>query len=208
MVNWVRTKLIPRSLPGRILLIGSIVISFSIYSIKLILNETNPIPLGFICLPILCVIGILVFSYFLGTIAFIFIPEGHYSPMATLIVGVIIALFFPTPPTYEIRLFKCHRSNFELLVDEARQQKLTHDQKCRLERSYAIPTEFKKLSEKCIYVDYQPYFSVEFRPRTYMQTIIYTENPEQIHDLIGCNPDAGDLVKPLDKNWFFCSASP
>jgi hypothetical protein len=160
-------------------------------------------------LPVVSIIVLPLIAYFIVTIIYAFKTGGHPTPLIVLILGIILAVLLPTPPQYEIRIFNSHRTNYENLVNLAREHRLEHSQRCNIDRSYEPPVEYKQLSADCILVDYQPFFSVQFAPRIYTEQIVYIEDPNRIEDVMGCNiPQDGDYHKQLDKNWYYCSMHP
>jgi hypothetical protein len=158
-----------------------------------------------IFIPVICILALLAFGYFGVTLAYGFMAGGHPIPMVVFIVGEILALSLPLPPQYEIRLFKSHRTEYEQLVTLAQNHQLSHGQWCEVDPEFKTPAEYKKLSGECILVDYEPFFSVQFWPRSYTDQIVYIEDPNQIDDVWGCNSLDGDEInRQIDLNWFLC----
>jgi hypothetical protein len=202
--------LIPQSTSGRLLLVVSILASAAVYLFRFALYDLIPsIVAGLLCVTSGCILpllaSLLAVGYFGVTLAYGFKAGGHPMPTIVLIVGVILALSLPLPPPYEIRLFKSHQTEYEQLVTLAQNHQLSHGQWCEVDPEFKTPAEYKKLSGECILVDYEPFFSIRFRPRSYTDQIVYIEDPNQIDDVWGCNSlDDNEHNKPIGLNWFYC----
>jgi len=198
----------PLSFRGRLLVILSLVMALIIYFVRVTLNDVFPILGDFFCLLIpiafLCLIASIIYLVF--TIWFGLHRGGNASPVIVLIAGLIFAVVLPIPPRYEEGLFTRHREEFEKIVELARSSQLEHSSECSIWRSFAVPDGFERLSANCIFVDYEPFLTVEFQPRHYMDKLIFTEGPSEIENKIGCGPD--DYREILDENWFLCHMSP
>jgi hypothetical protein len=186
----------------------SLVVAIIIYFIRVTLNDVIPTPgnLSYLLIPIACLSLIASIIYLVFTIWFALHHGGHASPMIVLVTGVILAVVFPIPPPYEEGLFNRHREEFEHIVELARNSQLEHSSECSIWRSFVVPNGFEKLSADCIFVDYEPFLTVEFQPRNYMDKLVFIEDPSEIEDTIGCGP--GDYRETLDENWFVCHMSP
>ena len=202
--------LIPTSQTGRFLLIVSCIISCVVYLGKFLSTDmiwSNALGMAYI--PVFCIAGITLLVYLIITIVYCFSPNGHAAPLAFFIVGSIIAFTLPVGPRYEERLFNAHRSDFEQILHLARNGNLSHSQNCEPTRAFETPAEYKSFLGNCVYVDFQPFFSVQFWPRSYMEKIVYVEDKSLINEVMGCYSSYdGYGYQQMDKNWYLCSESP
>jgi hypothetical protein len=128
------------------------------------------------------------------------LPAGVF--WAGIIVVVLLPLPFPPrPPTPEEKLFLAHRSDFEQVVEFARDNKLAVAiPDCPA--GYFPPAEYQFVSAaQCMFVDYGDNgLTVQFAPFDAYHRIVYvarvTEKP--------CDEAYGSTEKKLDDHWYVC----
>jgi hypothetical protein len=208
MINFLKF-LTPSSSSGRLLLTTSIIFSVATYLTKFLIRDTIwSNATGMLCLPVIPIVGTTLIIYLIITIYYCFKPHGHIAPLVVFVFGLIIAIYLPVGSGYEERLFNAHRPDFEQVVLLARSGKMSHSQDCDNEWTFELPIENKNVLGECIYVDYQPFFSVQFLPRSYIEKIVYIEDQTRIKEVMSCDSDNEGSFQQMDKNWFLCTESP
>jgi hypothetical protein len=194
---------IPSSYSGRLLLVASLVIAGAVYGLRLLATRMADPAIIFCVLT--CLLPLPAVAFFLITVMHGFQAGGHPAPMIVLVLGLLLAIVLPTPPPYtEQRFFTSHRSEYAQLVELARNHNLEHSTRCVYDNLFEAPADYAKLSNDCLDVDYEPFFSVRFAPRSYDQIIVYSADPARIHEVYGYH-HADSLIEKLDENWFYCS---
>jgi hypothetical protein len=119
-----------------------------------------------------------------------------------LIIFMICALFSWLLPSIspEDVSFSLHRTNYENVVEMARQHELEQGEYCQQEE-YILPDGFEDLSRNtCIIVIYDPEFEVLFNPKVPGRFLIYTD---RLSVNTFCN-GFGSIDKEINNHWYIC----
>lgn len=151
----------------------------------------------------LCFGAILLFGI---TVAFIVSLSllKNYSILSFCVVTIFVSFFIPRPIPEKIHLF-LHRSEYEAVVELARNHQLGHKGDCQY--AYVLPDEYSNLSyskNNCIFVEYEPAFVVEFEPLFSRRLLVYAETPEAIEEYISCGGSDGLGYSQIEENWYRC----
>jgi hypothetical protein len=176
--------------------------------------ERGPYGLGWLIIcPIPC--GAIVLVAALIIVLAVHIVRRTKQITLALVIGVevIAALLIPLPPLPrpvfpEETFFAAHRTEFEEVVNLARQDSLEcGDRGCE----YApriLPDEYNHLSERgriYVYREIQlDNFFVEFNPFTFYYPIIYFQTPDDVNLPQHSICQLGRWVRQLDEHWWLC----
>ena len=183
----------------------SVLTAVGIYLLRFQWNRIPPLGMagGFILILLapLCCFPISFIAYQM-LIAFKY-GKKHWTPLVFLLGSISIAMVYPTPPTFEEEIFFQYRADYEYLVELARGNQLLHNEDCRA--AFAPPIGYKHLVGKCIYIDLEPAFIVEFTPRSFYRPLVFFDDPTTIEFSVGACHEDGGVSKQLDEHWFICN---
>ena len=153
--------------------------------------------------PALCIVPFLIQLVTLGY--YLLRLHGHAAPAVLLVGGLLLLRFLPTPPTIEEISFTWQRSEYESIVQLARNSQLQHGQDCIAQDQFTPPPTYYELSGKCIHVLNRDGIVVEFAPRSWERPIIYLPTPPTNPDS-ACRVQHGEgrVFKRLSEHWFIC----
>jgi hypothetical protein len=165
-------------------------------------------PLGFFALPALCPFSVIavtaVFGLFLLSLISIHRTRSAI-PILVLIIGVFLAFQLPLssrPPTPEEEFFLAQRSDFETVVQLARQAKLEQALP-NCPAGYHAPLEYQFVSSAaCMFVNTydDSGLTVVFRPFESYHPIVYVDKPTKFP----CNEQDAFIEKQIDDHWYVC----
>lgn len=146
---------------------------------------------------------LLVLSTVVATFLYSFSPHGHPLPLVILFVGGIISMTAPLPPSPAQTAFYRYQSEYEAVVELARQRELGHEGHCGY--AYSVPDQYDHLTEECVFVEYQPALAVTFHPPSSHRVIVYAETKDALAVVGKCNGDYGSTFGQLETEWFLCT---
>ncbi len=161
---------------------------------------------GFLVLalaPIIVLALIALGAFVVVTVSYAFRKKGHPLPIIVLIVGGILSETAALPPSPAATAFYQHRSDYEALVEMARQHNLVHDGICQ--GAYSPPAKYRLLTRDCVFVETRRGLAVSFEPPSSAYVIAYAENLEALRTLIYCDGRHGIMKSQLDSSWYVCS---
>jgi hypothetical protein len=187
------------------------------YVAKILINQSLEYDRGaglwfFLC-PLSCVMGVGFIVLLIPLTIIAGRRAQHAAPAVVLIVGLGLSIFLPLPPLPkpvfpEEVLFINHRSDFEAVINLARQDKLecVADWGCEVDARKLSP-DFVHLSNKGVVGVSHPLgrLTVVFRPLDSYYPIFYFEQPEDRN--LFWNSDCWDsrYTRKLDEHWYLCA---
>ncbi len=162
--------------------------------------------LGFLLVAMVPVILLGLFAlaaFAIFAIAYAIRKGGHPLPLIILIVGSIWSETASLPPSPAETTFYQYRSDYEAVVELARQQQLGHEGYCQY--AFAVPSKYRYLTRECVFVEHNHGLAVLFRPPTSQRDIAYAESIDALHDLITCDGEHGSMFRQLESNWYICT---
>jgi hypothetical protein len=130
----------------------------------------------------------------------------NYLGLTILAVATtIVVACSPTPAQDrpEMQLLEARRSDYEHLVQLARQDQLPHSEKCS-GFSFSPPEGYEALARECIVVGTYNWFSVSFAPQDARHQIVYMDDPSKVKFHSACETQDGVILRQFDANWFLC----
>ncbi|MEO8607995.1 MAG: hypothetical protein ABI690_08945 [Chloroflexota bacterium] len=170
--------------------------------------------LWWIICPIACFIGMGLVVFLLALTIFAVRRAQHAAPAVLLIVGLGLSIFFPLPPLAkpifpEEALFINHRSDFELVINLAQQDKLecVTNWGCEV-GARKLPPDFDYLSNRG-HVQVSKYppgsLTVTFVPFNSYYPIFYFEKPEDRNRFWYSECWDSRYTRKLDEHWYLCA---
>lgn len=142
-------------------------------------------------------------AFALFTATYAFRKGGRPLPLIILIVGGIWSETASLPPSPAESTFYQYRSDYEAVVELARQRQLGHEGNCLY--AFAVPSKYQVLTRGCVFVEHNRGLAVLFRPPTSQRDIAYAENIDALLELITCDGEHGSLFRQLESNWYICT---
>lgn len=187
------------------ILITVVVIGILRFAIGMFFVELRG-PLGLfaiaICLPVL-IVAILCLIAIIIVVVKSIRRTRSIVPTFVLLGGLAIIFLIPLPPaspTPEEILFFEHQSDFEQVVELARNNQLVRKSNTGL--FFTIPVEYKQLSNDLsiyLYIDSERGLYIEFQPYDFYSPIVYVENDSEK----SCWGDLNVEEKLID-HWYVC----
>ncbi|HEY9087003.1 MAG TPA: hypothetical protein VIO36_02460 [Anaerolineaceae bacterium] len=138
-----------------------------------------------------------------ATFVYSFSSTGHPLPVFILFVGGIFSLTAPLPPSPAQNAFYRYQSEYEAVVELARQHQLAHEGYCGY--AFSLPEAYAHLTQECVFVEYEPELAVLFSPPTSHRVIVYVETKDALEEIENCNGEDGSVFTQLEDNWFLCT---
>ena len=120
------------------------------------------------------------------------------------VLTVAISILAPNPIPEQVHL-ALHRSEYETIIEKARNHQLGHEGVCQF--AYVLPEKYSNLAStkyKCIFVKYEPALVVVFEPLFPRILLVYAETPEAVKEYISCGGSDGVGYHELEENWYRC----
>ena len=149
---------------------------------------------------LLGLLALVTFAIF--TIIYAFRKGGHPLPIIVLIVGGLLSETAPLPPSPAETTFYQYRTDYEAVVELARQHQLGHEGYCQY--AFSVPDSYRYLTRECVFVETEHGLAVSFAPTTSQLVIAYAENVAALHTLIACDGQDGAVSDQLESNWYLC----
>lgn len=190
---------------GRLLLLLAILFPLGIYWFRSISDETiggAGLGLFFLImasLPAVCLTTILFWGFVVRVVSYG--STKTFTPFIVFASGVLISLILPLPPGPAEKAFYAHRSDYEAVVELARQFDLVH-RGCG--NAFFVPDKYQEWTDECVSVVYEPEFAVEFFIPNSYHTLTYAETPDALIATLFCDHKSS-VFKQLEEHWYICS---
>lgn len=201
-------RIFPADARGRKLLFLSLIFTGYLYLFRV--EDTDPF-LGmmgtlfnvfFFLTPIFWLMGFIIHLIFVSV--YIFKSRGHFSLVLFLVGGLLLAIFLPVPPTLEEISFSWQRTEYEQIVELARNNQLQQGDDCLAKNQFLPPSSYYQWSSNCIYVYHPNGLIVEFAPRSLARPVVFVENPTSGRFPPCWGAHESRVLKQLSEHWYIC----
>ncbi|MCC6606198.1 MAG: hypothetical protein IT327_23530 [Anaerolineae bacterium] len=188
--------------PKSLLSTNKLVIISVVYAVWIYISYRTPLSIfdGYVCCsfvflvistPILIWINLRAFLRGKGPIIFVI-----------FIACVILPWSIPRITLEEI-FFAEHQSEFEKVVELARQGQIEHGDSCQY--AFLPPAGYEYLTiDECIFVEYYPALTVVFTPRSSRRLLVYAETEGALRAYVSCGGSDGSIGKNIEGKWYIC----
>lgn len=188
--------------PKSLLSTNKLVIISVVYAVWIYISFRTPLFIfdGYICYSLILLVIATPILFWINLRAFL---RGKGPIVLVIYIACVILPWSMPRITLEETFFAEHQSEFEEVVELARQGQIEHGGMCQY--AYLPPAGYEHLTiDKCIFVEYVPALTVEFTPRVSRRLLVYAETEEALQAYVSCGGSDGSIGKNIEEHWYIC----